>query len=409
MTVEYRAVREDELEECLNLWCTVWKGPDNPAYFRRYFYGDVEWLPYYTQVAVVDGKLVSAVQICKRTVACGEFRLTMGGIANVATLPEYRGQGHNAECMRRAIAVMEADAMDFSLLFTGINDYYANFGYATVSRPGLNVVLKPDIASRSTGLQVRAATAEDLPAVRALYDSYNRERPIAVQRYEAYWREWIRIKPDKIPDTLLVAVDASGSMQGYIRTGTFNSAIPYSADEVEARVIEFGVASELTSEQESEVTIALLDAVAAKLPAAERRVLRLSVALEPYLLEALKPMAQDQEVSVTRSGMARLLHRDNLFKSLTLAWNERWREAGRPQGEIVFQTPYGATKLDAFGPFLRVMPVEEGKEGIGQEIFFGLLVGSLRPDEATPYTELHPLLQALFPRRAFVYWPADGF
>src|SRR5689334_12099346 len=115
--MEVRALQPEEREACLDLWCTVWAADSRP-YFRRYFYGDVEWLPYYTQVAVVEGKIVSAVHICKRSVACGEFRLTMGGIANVATLPEYRGQGYNTACLQHAIAVMEGDAMDFSLLFT---------------------------------------------------------------------------------------------------------------------------------------------------------------------------------------------------------------------------------------------------------------------------------------------------
>ena len=85
--MEVRALRESERDACLAMWRTVWPGASE-AYFRRYFEGDVEWLPYYTQVAVDAGRVVSAVHICKRTVACGDFRLQMGGIANVATLPE---------------------------------------------------------------------------------------------------------------------------------------------------------------------------------------------------------------------------------------------------------------------------------------------------------------------------------
>ena len=125
----------------------MWPGEGSPAYFRRYFYGDVECLPYYTQVGVLDGKIVSAVHICKRTVACGEFQLTMGGIANVATLPEYRGRGYNTRCLQSAIAVMEADAMDFSLLFTGIDDYYRRQGYETLSVEELYGSIRPGIVS----------------------------------------------------------------------------------------------------------------------------------------------------------------------------------------------------------------------------------------------------------------------
>src|SRR5579871_731509 len=108
MTTEFLAIREEEREECIDLWCTAFES-DHRAYFARYFYSDPEWLPTYTQVAVVDGKLVSAVTICKRVVACGDLRLTMGGIGNVAPLPDYRGRGYNIACMRQAIAIMEAD------------------------------------------------------------------------------------------------------------------------------------------------------------------------------------------------------------------------------------------------------------------------------------------------------------
>ena len=161
MSVEFRAVREEEKEACIALWCTVWQGANSETYFRRYFFGDVEWLPYYTQVAVEDGEIVSAVQICKRTVPCGEYRLVMGGIANVATLPEHRGKGYNTECMKRAIAVMEADAMDFSLLFTGINAYYARLGYCDMPRPNLAGTLRESLAPLALPYRVRLATATD--------------------------------------------------------------------------------------------------------------------------------------------------------------------------------------------------------------------------------------------------------
>src|SRR3569623_1514954 len=90
-----RSLREEEREACIDLWCTVWPGQNSRAYFRRYFYGDIDWLPYYTQVAEIEGRLVSAVQICRRVVACGDVQLTMGGIANVATAPAFRGKGYN--------------------------------------------------------------------------------------------------------------------------------------------------------------------------------------------------------------------------------------------------------------------------------------------------------------------------
>ena len=408
MSVEFRAIAEQEREECLALWCTVWPGENSRSYFRRYFYGDVEWLPYYTQVAVVDGKLVSAVQICKRSVACGEFQLTMGGIANVATLPEFRGRGYNTECMQQAIQVMEADAMDFSLLFTGINAYYARLGYETLPRRQLSGTIRADLVPPSSDVTVRRATDDDLPLIRSIYDAYNAQRPIAVQRSDAYWRDWIGIAPGQVPETLFVAVSPAGEVCGYIRTGVFNSAIPYSAEEAGVRIIELG-ASSRHSDEERAVTCALLAEVAHRMTEAGIRKLRLDIALEKAVMEALDALLEDRQEHFARSGMVRVLHRESLLRSFTMPLNGRWIGAGRPEGEAAFGTPYGSVRLDANGPFLRAMPDETKLDDLPQSALFGLLFGALDREPAADSTSQTTLLETLFPAHPWIYWGADGF
>ena len=212
MNLEVRAIRENEKEECLSLWKTAFAFKDNDAYFRRYFEGDVDWLPYYTQVAVLDGKIVSAVHIVKRTVSMPDFTLTMGGIANVATLPEFRKRGYNAQCLNAAIKVMEADAMDFSLLFTGIHDYYKRSGFADLSLPELVGNLKPALQMPVTPYSVRPATLADLPSIRHLYSLYNVQRPLSVRRSDAYWRDWIGVeKPGTLDEILMATKTNSGT------------------------------------------------------------------------------------------------------------------------------------------------------------------------------------------------------
>ncbi|HZP80371.1 MAG TPA: GNAT family N-acetyltransferase [Chthonomonadaceae bacterium] len=414
MSTEFRAIREAEQEQCLDLWCAAFRS-DSRAYFERYFYGDVEWLPYYTQVAVVDGKVVSAVTICKRTVACGDLRLTMGGIGNVATLPDYRGHGYNTECLKRAIAIMEADAMDFSLLGTGINAYYARVGFATLPVEHLHGTIRADFAPRSTTLPspearergqgvradctVRPATADDLPAVRAIYDAYNRTRPIAVVRDEAYWRGWVRISPESVPDTLLVAIGPEGEVLGYVRHQIHRYGGYADVSELGAR-----------PEGEAETTAALLEAAAARIQAAGEQSLYFSIALEPTVLSAVDGIVEARQWQTRTGGMVRLLHRDNLLRSVAMGLNELWIAAGRPRGAVTFETPYGPTRLDANGAFLSVEPVEDATGALPQAAFFGLLFGLLPAEQATPDAALHPLLSTLFPPQAFIYyWNGDGF
>jgi GNAT superfamily N-acetyltransferase len=402
-----RSLREEEREACLDLWCTVWPGEGSRAYFSRYFYGDIDWLPYYTQVAERDGRIVSAVHICRRVVACGDVHLTMGGIANVATASEFRGNGYSAACLRRAIAVMEADALDFSLLFTGINAFYAREGFVDWSRERSRGAIRPDFAPRPTALQVRPATNADVPAIQALYAAYNRTRPIAVQRSAAYWRDWIGFAPDAMREPPLLALDRENRPVGYA-CYQVNFYRGHQIHEDYAYVTEIGItdAADATG-----VAAALLDAVAQRALASGKRELHLSVGLDPVIRAALDGLLTAAEANVTVSGMTRLLHRDSLLRGLVPELTDRWITAGRPPGVLTFTTPYGATALDATGPFLRVRAVEAEEEAtpLPQSTLFGLLFGSLPPAEATSETGLHPLLHALFPRYGTVYWGADGF
>jgi GNAT superfamily N-acetyltransferase/L-amino acid N-acyltransferase YncA len=403
-----RSLREDEREDCLDLWCTVWPGEGSRAYFTRYFSGDIDWLPDYTQVAEVGGRIVSAVHICRRVVACGDLQLTMGGIANVATAPEFRGEGYSTACLRRAIAVMEADALDFSLLFTGINPFYAREGFVDWPRERQRGAIRADFTPRLSGLRVRPATNADLSAIQEIYAAYNRTRPIAVQRSAAYWRDWIEFAPGAMGEPPLLALNAEGRAVGYA-CYQVNFYRGHQINEDYAYVTEIGLSPDADPQAGA---IALLDAIAQRSLASGKRKLHVSVALESAVCTALDGLLAHSEANVTFSGMARLLHRDNLLRSVTPELTDRWIAAGRPRGILNFDTPYGPTELDANGSFLRVQAVKgeiEHSDLLPQSALFGLLFGSLSPEEATEEQTLYPLLRALFPAFGTVFWGADGF
>ena len=401
-----RSLRADEWEACLALWCAVWPGESSPAYFRRYFYDDIDWLPHYTQIAEIEGQIVSAVHICRRVVACGDLKLTMGGIANVATAPAFRGRGYGTACLRRAIAVMEADALDFSLLFTGINPFYAREGFVDWLRERCRSAIRTDFTPRPTALQVRPSTDADIPAIQALYTDYNRTRPIAVQRSAAYWRDWIAFAPDKMGEPPLLALDGEGRPVGYA-CYQVNFYRGHQINEDYAYLTEIGISEEAEPQA---VASALMDSVAQRALASGKRELHVSIGLDAPICTALYGLLANPEVNLTTAGMVRLLHRDNLLRSVTPELTDRWITAGRPPGVLTFATPYGPIELNANGPFLRVHAVEAGEtKMLSQSALFGLLFGSLAPEEATEEAAQRPLLRALFPPSGTVYWGADGF
>jgi GNAT superfamily N-acetyltransferase len=398
VAIEVRALQPDERESCLNLWCTVWSGPNTDRYFRRYFYGDVEWLPYYTQVAVDHGRVVSAVHICKRTVACGEFKLTMGGIANVATLPEYRGKGYNTACLRAAITVMEADAMDFSLLFTGINGYYAREGYCDGNVKRFGCVVPEADVSPPTSIETREAIGSDLPDIREIYAAYNAERPIAVVRSEAYWRDWIGDRQR------IVALDASGRVGAYLsyRIERYQMAgVPV----VGCGVTEFGVRS---TEDTREMATALLQGLAAAIRPHGAASVEFKIPVSPDLVGAAETVFGEVEVVTNRGGMLRLMTRDGLLRGMAPELNERWSAASRPAGALTFATPYGPVSVVASGDLLKITPEAVGPERSQSDLFRYLLAGADAQDRQDPSARL---LFALFPDRSseVIYWEADGF
>lgn len=414
MNAEIRAARAGEWQECVDLWCAVW-GEESRAYFTRYFLGDIDWVPDYTTVAVCAGRIVSTAHIVRRIVACGDCRLTMGGIANVATLPEYRGRGYSTACLRRAIEVMGADAMDFSLLFTGIPAHYARLGYAPLEQSFPYGTLFDDGPALSGACLIRPVRAEDISVVERIYEIYNGNRPIAVQRTPAYWRDWIGLKtapqsersalggPEgAVPailqeGVLLLARVETGDAEGYIR---------YRFTEKSVHIDEFGVTG--SERAQKALTQGLIDAVCSAARASGIQLLRATVPLEAAILAALQRHLA-LEMSTFAEGMARLLHREDLLRSLSPGWNDRWIQAGRPRGVLRFSTPYGPVAIDATGRLLQIGPTDVSAPAFPPQTFLQLLFGALTPERATDQHGLHALLAALFPQRNGIYWPEDRF
>ena len=54
---------------------------------------------------------------------------TMGGIGEVSTKEPYRRRGLSGRLLEMAIDYMEAEGMDFSMLFTGSPRHYSRFGW----------------------------------------------------------------------------------------------------------------------------------------------------------------------------------------------------------------------------------------------------------------------------------------
>jgi len=401
VSVEFRAIRDEERQECLRFWKTIWPN-SGPGFMERYFYGDAEFQNEYFRVAVVDGRVVSTVQILKRIVSCGEFTLTMGGIAGVATVPEYRQRGYSTRCLQQAIAVMETNAFDFSLLFTDLEGFYERLGWERIYLPQVVGTLRTPLPSFPKGISVRPAEPGDAEAIEAIYTAYNQKRPFTVRRTPAYWRQWIRWSRGWFPENVLVA-EKEGMVIGY-SFFTCEGAI--------TTVREIGSLPSMKTSEDSESDDALLAQllyIAQWGGGPSGRKIRLRIPLHPKTQQKVADtFFSSWEMLYARHGMVRFLHHDHLLHRLEPLLTDRWMQHGSPHGWLRFAGPYGVVQIEASGPKLRIETIEEKADALSQAELFSLLIGR-GVQEGRLDAQNAVFAAALFPHQDAWYWDADGF
>ncbi|MFI9551273.1 GNAT family N-acetyltransferase [Nonomuraea endophytica] len=134
-----------------------------------------------TFVVPGPGGLLACVYYLPRPIRDGRGGvLRVGGIANVATRPDARGQGHVRRLLAAAMAAMAADGCAWSLLFTGTPAVYS--GWRSFELP---LVSGPLAVPGGVCAPLRGAVPEELAG---LHEAHNRRRPLTTVRDLAHWR-----------------------------------------------------------------------------------------------------------------------------------------------------------------------------------------------------------------------------
>jgi predicted N-acetyltransferase YhbS len=81
-----------------------------------------------------DGRVVAHLAVQLRAVRLGENLLTIAGIADVATDPDHRGQGHAATLLQAALATARQSPARHVLLF-GTAKLYPAAGFRPIRNP----------------------------------------------------------------------------------------------------------------------------------------------------------------------------------------------------------------------------------------------------------------------------------
>ena len=226
--MEFRALRPEELEAWLDHVTSVFTG--GRQYFSNHWHNDPWRDAEGIRVAVDKGTIVSTVRVFIRKIFLHGEPITVGGIGEVSTRPEYQRRGIATQLLKDSIQFMEDRDIAVSLLF-GSQRIYSIEGWEKVPR---YYARQSFTTEKQSEWEVRPANFDDEVEVKRISDLYNgyaRKFNGPLVRDEiAYWTKWVRTES---PNAYVA--EREGNIEGYV------SVIP--------REDEFGVKEFIASEE----------------------------------------------------------------------------------------------------------------------------------------------------------------
>lgn len=223
--LEIRAAREDELEAaglCIGrAFREDAEGIRGMAeYFRDGLRGDTIYKLENTRVAVLDGRVVSVVQIHDRRMLVRGTPVRQAYVPLVGTDPERRGMGFGALLLRDAAEYMEREGYTVSLFqIEGAERFYERGGWIEfVHYHKLTVRLPETLPPVSSGYEIEPVEMErDLDAVLRLFEISNRVVSGPAVRTRGFWETYAREWEFRYP--LFVLARSGGEAVAYLRNG----------------------------------------------------------------------------------------------------------------------------------------------------------------------------------------------
>ena len=207
--MEFRALYPEELEAWLDHVTHVFTG--GRQYFSNHWHNDPWRDPEGIRVAVDNGTIVSTVRVFIRKMFLHGEPVTVGGIGEVSTRPEYRRRGLASQLLKDSIEFMEDSGIVLSSLH-GSQRIYSMEGWEKVPR---YYARQPFAAQKQVGWEVRPVNFDDeaeVQRIATLYDGYARKFNGPFVRDEiAYWTKWVRAE-----STNAWVAERDGNVESYV-------------------------------------------------------------------------------------------------------------------------------------------------------------------------------------------------
>ena len=205
--VTIRPMQPEELDDVANLRIVGFGGEQEQAKTRlqenpRYDFSHIF-------VADYKGQLVGTATIFPAKMWLSGVPLSVGAVAGVAVLPEFRNNGVAAKLMNFSILNMHAQGHALSALYPFSHSYYHRFNYAAISDLHVYRISPGNIAVTGNVENVRPFVPDDLPMLRATYKGQLTWHNGWFTRSNEWW--------DKIVERWLnfMVFDNDGWIEGY--------------------------------------------------------------------------------------------------------------------------------------------------------------------------------------------------
>ena len=134
LSMEYIADRDVGLvlnEELCALFSTCFTGPNDERFKRQRYYSE---MPQHRWLIREPGLVIAHVAMHEKQIGTVAGEFTIGGVAEVAVHPDYRGRGLAKQVLSAANAAFAERGVQFSFLF-GRPNVYGSSGYVPVMNP----------------------------------------------------------------------------------------------------------------------------------------------------------------------------------------------------------------------------------------------------------------------------------
>lgn len=207
--MEFRALYSDELEAWLDHVTHVFSG--SRQYFSNHWHNDpwrdVEGI----RVAVDDGTIVSTVRVFIRQMYFHGEPVSVGGIGEVSTRPEYQKRGLATQLLKDSIQFMENRGIAISMLH-GSQRIYSVEGWESVPRYYAKKTLIGKVQQEWNVRQTNFQDGNEVKQLASLYDTYSRKFNGTFVRDDiAYWTDWVQTES---PSAWIAERD--GVIDGYV-------------------------------------------------------------------------------------------------------------------------------------------------------------------------------------------------